>query len=93
MSECNDPFYLKKKTYPGIIFPDRADASKRRLGGRGREQPSVGMSTTRHGLRVSARETGLTKTYRGERLDNVAERGEGGRYRERSMNASLHQAK
>ena len=23
-----DRFYLNKKTYPGIIFPDRADASR-----------------------------------------------------------------
>ena len=33
---------MNEKTYPAIIFPDRADASRRRLGGRGREQPSVG---------------------------------------------------
>ena len=41
MSECKGRFYLIKKTHPGIIFPDRADASRSRLGGRGREPPSV----------------------------------------------------
>ena len=56
------PFLLNKKAYPGIIFPDRADASRRRLGGRGREQPSVGTSATGHGLHLSERETGLTRT-------------------------------
>ena len=49
VSECKDRFYLNKNTCPGIIFPDRADASRRRLGGRGREQPSVGTSATGHG--------------------------------------------
>ena len=62
VSECKDRFYLNKKTCLGIIFPNRADASRRRLGGRGREQPSVGTSTTEHGLHLSAWETGLTGT-------------------------------
>ena len=61
MSECKGRFYFNKKAYPGIIFPDRADASRRRLGGR-REQPSVGTSATGHGLHLSARETELTGT-------------------------------
>ena len=93
MSEYKDRFYLNKKAYPGIIFPDRADASRRRLGGRGREQPSVGTSATGHGLHLSGRETGLTGTWSGERLEDGAERGEGGNHRERSMHASLDQAK
>ena len=58
MSECKDRLYLNKTMYPGIIFPDRADASRRRLGGRGREQPRVGTSATGHGLHASAQETG-----------------------------------
>ena len=62
MSERKDRFYLNKNTYPGIIFPDRADASRRRLGGRGREQPSVETCATGHDLHLSARETGLTGT-------------------------------
>ena len=60
VSECKNRFYFNKNTYPGIIFPDRADASRGRLGGRGREQPSVGTSATGHGLHLSARETRLT---------------------------------
>ena len=59
--ECKDRSYLNKNAYPGIIFPDRADTS-RRLGGRGREQPSIGTSATGHGLHLPARETGLTGT-------------------------------
>ena len=55
MSECKDRFYLNKKTYPGIIFPDRDDASKRRLRGRGRIQPNVGTS---HGVRVASLRAG-----------------------------------
>ena len=62
MSECKDRFYLNKNIYPGIVFPDKADASRRRLGGRGKEQPSVGTSATGHGLHLTARETGLTGT-------------------------------
>ena len=74
------------------LFPDRADAS-RRLGGRGREEPSVGTSATGHGLHLSARETGLTGTYSGESLEDGAERGEGSRHFERSMHARLDQTK
>ena len=37
VSERKERFYLNKKTYPGITFPDRAEASRRRMGGRGRE--------------------------------------------------------
>ena len=85
--------FLNQKTHPGIIFPDRADASRRKLGGRGREQPSVGTSATGHGLQLSARKTGLTGTQNGESLEDGAKRGEGGRHRERSMHASLDQAK
>ena len=59
---CKDCLYLNKKTYAGIFFSDRADAGWRRLGGRVREQPSVGTSATGHGLHLSARETGLTGT-------------------------------
>ena len=81
---------MNKNTYPGIIFPDRADISRRRLGGRGREQPSVGTSATGHGLHLSARDTG---TQSGESLEDSAEHGEGGRHRERSMHASLDQPK
>ena len=62
VSECKDRFYLNKKTCPVIILPERADAGRRRLGGRGREQPSVGTSATGHGLHLSAREMGLTGT-------------------------------
>ena len=62
MSECKDRSYLNKKIYPGIIFADRADASRRRLEGRGRDQPCVGTSAAGHGLHLSARETGLTGT-------------------------------
>ena len=54
MSDCKDRFYLYKNTYPGIIFPDRADPRN---------------------------------------LEDGAVRGGGGRHRERSMHASLHQAK
>ena len=93
MSECKDRFYLNKNTYPGIIFPDRADGSRLRLGGRDREQPSVDTSATGHGLLLSHRETGLTGTWSGESLEDGAEHGEGGRHRERSMYASLDQAK
>ena len=50
MSECKDRFYFNKKIYPGIVFPDRADASRRGLGGRGREQPGVGTSAIGHGI-------------------------------------------
>ena len=84
---------MNKKTYPGIIFPDREDASRRRPGGRGQEQPSVGTSATGHGLHLSARETGFIGTESGESLEDGAEPGEGGRHRERSMHASLDQAK
>ena len=42
---------------------------------------------------ISARETGLLGTWSGESLEDGAERGEGGRHRERSMHASLDQAK
>ena len=59
MSECKDRFYLNKNIYAGIIFADIVDACRRRLGGRGREQPSVGTSATGHGLHLSAREAGL----------------------------------
>ena len=76
-----------------MIFPNRADASKRRLGGRGRERPSVGTSATGHGLHLSTRETGLTGTWSRESLEDGAEGGEGGMHRERSMHASLDQAK
>ena len=44
-------------------------------------------------MHLSARETGLTGTKSGESLEDGAERGEGGRHRERSMHASLDQAK
>ena len=61
------PFLLEQKRQnPGIIFPDRADASRRRLRGRGREQPSVRTSATGHGLHLFSPETGLTGTYSGE---------------------------
>ena len=86
-------FTWDKKTYPGILFPDRANASRRRLACRGREQPSVGTSATGHGLHLSVRTTGLTGTEIGESLEDGAEGGEGGRHRERSMHASLDQAK
>ena len=79
--------------YPGIIFLDKVDASRVRLGGRGRRQPNVGTSATRRRLHLSARETGLTGTSRGQSLEDGAERGEGGRHRERSMHVSLDQAK
>ena len=46
MSECKDSFNFNKSTYPGIIFPDRAGDSRRRLEGKGREQPCVGTSAT-----------------------------------------------
>ena len=91
VSECEDRFKLKRQ--PGVIFADRADASGRRLGRRGREQLNVGTSATGHGLHLSARETGLTETYSGESLEDGADRGEGGRHRVRSMHASLDQAK
>ena len=42
---------------------------------------------------LSAREAGLAGTYSGESLEDGAERGGGGRHRERSMHASLDQAK
>ena len=93
MSECKDRFYLEQKDISRCYIPDRADASRRwRLGGRGREQPSVGTSATGHGLHLSARKTGLTGTWSGESLEDGAERGEDGRHRERSMHASLDQA-
>ena len=75
------------------MFPDRADASRRRLRGRGREQPSVGTSATGHVLHLSARETRLTGIWSGESLEGGARRGEGGRHRERSTHAGLDQAK
>ena len=53
---------MNKKTYPGVIVPDKEDANRRRLGGRGREQLSLGTSATGHGLHLSALETGLTGT-------------------------------
>ena len=56
------PFLLEQEDTFRYHFPDRADASRRRLGGRGREQPSVETSATRHDLHLSARETGLTGT-------------------------------
>ena len=62
MSECKDRLYLNKKTYHGVIFSDRVNASRRMLGGRGRKQPGFGTSATGHGLYLSARETGLTGT-------------------------------
>ena len=62
MSEWKGRSYLNKKTYPGVIFPDRADASRRRLGGRGGEQPSVGSIATGLGLHLFAREMALTGT-------------------------------
>ena len=55
-------FTYKIKLHPGILFPDRAGASKRTLGRRGREQPSVETIATGHGLHLSERETGLTGT-------------------------------
>ena len=91
-SECENRFTRTKKTYPGIMFPDSADASKRSLGRTGREQLSLGASATGHGLHFSARETGLTWTYGGESLEDGAQRGEGGRHGERSMRARLDQA-
>ena len=48
--------------YSGNIVPYRADASRRRPGSRGWEQPSVGNNSTGHGLHFSARETELTGT-------------------------------
>ena len=90
-----DHFYFNKNLHPGIIFPDSAIASRRRLGSRGREQPSVGTSATGHVLHLSARETGLTGltgTWSGESLEDGAERSEVGMHRERSMHASLDQA-
>ena len=43
-------------------------------------------------MHLSARETGLTGTKSGESVEDGAERGGGGRHRERSMHASLDQA-
>ena len=59
--------------------------------GGGREQTSVGTGAARHGLHLSARETGLAGTWSGESLEDGAERGEGGRHRERTMHAILDQ--
>ena len=61
---------MNKNTYPGIIFPNRTDACKR-LGGRGREQPSVGTSATGHGLHLRA----------GDGAHRDIERGKLGRWR------------
>ena len=97
VSECKDRLYSNKNTTPGIIITDRADASRRRLGSRGREQPSAGTSATGHGLHLSA----------GDGAHRDIERGKLGRWRRArrggqasraqhtlaSMHASLDQAK
>ena len=56
--QIQGPVLLELKYYTGIIFLDRADAGRRRVGGRAREQPSA----TDHGFHLSARVTGLTGT-------------------------------
>ena len=66
MSESKDRFYFNRKTYLGTILPDRANADRSRLEGRGREQPSVGTSDTGHGLNLFAWETRLKGTERGK---------------------------
>ena len=65
-SECMQRLFLSKMTCRGIIFPDRADANRKRLGGRGREQQSAGTRATGHDLHQPARETGLPRTFNGE---------------------------
>ena len=92
VSECKDRFYSNKKTYPGIVFSDGADASRRRLeveAGSSRVFERAPQGTA---CISPTRETGLTGTKSGESLEDGAERGEGGRYRERSMLASLDHA-
>ena len=73
------------------IFSDRADTSRRRLGGIGREQPRVKIGATGHAMHHLAR--GLEETNGEECLEDCAEHGKGGRHCERSMHASLDQAK
>ena len=62
VSECKDRFDVNIEIYPGIKNPDKADLSRSRLRGGGREQPSVGASATGNGLLVSSRATRLKGT-------------------------------
>ena len=85
MSEKTRTVLTPTKRQIPVLLPDRAGVNRTRLEGGGRNQPSVGTSATGHGLRLSARATGLKRTQSGVSLEDDAERGEGGMRREGSM--------
>ena len=78
MREDKDCFHFNKHQYASTIFPDKADVSRSRACEREANQPSVGTSSTGHGLHLSARGKGLTGTQGGKSLEDGTERGEGG---------------
>ena len=93
VSECKNRNYLNKNTYPGIIVPDRADASRMRLGGKRSGEAEFWIERHRAPLASLCSGDGAHTDIEQGCLEDGDKRGEGGRHRERSMHAGLDQAK